>query len=167
VRVLPTVKSTEADRSLELYLEVLQQFNVLRNLRYAPINTATFCNIFVWDATFAMGCEIPHWHDNQGRTVQVGKGSEMTANQILDWLIKWGGNYGWSLASQDEAWVASNKGQPAVACYQKHGGIGHVAMVLPGPGGAIHIAQAGRVNLFNEPIAKGFGNLPVTFWTHP
>ena len=60
------------NRSAANYNAVLDQFSVGNNPRYARRNGNTYCNIFVWDATRAMGAEIPHWVDQQGRPAEVG-----------------------------------------------------------------------------------------------
>jgi hypothetical protein len=37
----------------------------------------------------------------------------------------------------------------------------------PGPGGHLRIAQAGKANLFDSPIERGFGHLRPEFFLHP
>ena len=63
------------NRSMDNYQAVLNEFGVETNPRYLQRNGNTYCNIFVWDATKAMGAEIPHWVNSSGDAVDVGKGA--------------------------------------------------------------------------------------------
>jgi hypothetical protein len=151
-------------RSQDRYREVLSQFNVKTNPRYTARPDAqgrlqTYCNIFVADATKALGCEIDHWW----------LGKELNANAVHDWLEKIGSSYGWIVCDGYRAVLAATQGHPAVVVWKNpQGGSGHVAMVLPSTGQEIRIAQAGRNNLFDAPLKDGFGNVaPLKFYYHP
>jgi hypothetical protein len=149
-------------RSPSRYLEVVKQFDVENNPRYKVRDTSgdgkpdTFCNIFLWDVTRAMGCEIEHWWD----------GKELSANGVADWLVKEGSRYGWQdvglLGAADQA----ARGRPTIAVWKNPGGTGHVAVVVPTGNGQLQIAQAGRLNFFDKPLRSGFGDHPVKFYTH-
>ncbi len=147
------------DRSVANYNAVLDQFSVGNNPRYARRNGNTYCNIFVWDATKAMGAEIPHWVDQQGRPAEVGaRGAwEMDANATHRWLENQGRSQGWRKVSAAEAQRMANTGRPVVASWLNPGGIGHIAMVRPGEG-AMQIAQAGARNFNEGSLSRGFGN---------
>lgn len=152
------VRSRPGARSRGLYDDVLNQFAVGVNLRYARRDGNTYCNIFVWDATRAMGAEIPHWVD----------GRELDANSCSRWLATTGVRNGWSRVSAEEAQESANEGQPTVATWRNPNGIGHIAMVRPGTltaeGPAI--AQAGSRNFNRGHVADGFGSRTPEYWAH-
>lgn len=161
-------------RSAEVYRKVVEQFGVETNPRYTSRDGKTYCNIFVWDVTRAMGCEIPHWevaYKQVGSEV-LAVGVERNANDVCDWLEKYGAACGWTKCKATEVNYLAEQGKPVVACYKSPArGIGHVAMVIPDvntslPGMQPIIAQAGAVNFYGFPMSRGFGNLPVTFWYH-
>jgi len=144
-------------RSPTTYRQVVEMLDVARNARYQPKPGATFCNIFLWDATKANGCEIPHWV----------YGHEHSANDVCDWLRHEGPANGWTSVDSGHARVRANAGFPTVAAWKNPSGPGHVAVVLPSPDdGPTRIAQAGRHNFFDEPITHGFGDLQPLFYTH-
>ena len=105
--------------------------------------TSTWCNIFVWDVTCAMGAEVPHYVDEAGRTERVGEGVEVTANATARWLETYGAAQGWREEGEREAARAAEAGMPALAVWHNTSGHGHVAVVVPGRNGKLHIAQAG------------------------
>ena len=61
--ITPHKTNAEGQRSPNAYNEVLAELDVANRKRYAPTDKSTWCNIYVWDATKAMGCEIPHYYD--------------------------------------------------------------------------------------------------------
>ena len=161
------IKSDESNRSADMYNRVLDQFKVASNPRYRANQQGkkeTYCNIFVWDATRAMGAEIPHWVDKKGRPVPQGKGRELSANGAIRWLEKHGPRAGWHAVSADEAQALASQGKPVVATYKNPSGIGHIAMVRPGKGPAI--AQAGAKNFNKGTVKDGFGNRRVVYYAH-
>lgn len=162
----PAVVSTKADRSAIRYLEVLRQFDVERSARYQPRNGKTWCNVYAWDVTRAMSAEIPHWVDTAGRPTKVGRGVELSANGVFDWLNNHGAEYGWWPSRADAAELLARCGRPAVAIWKNPEAkkSGHIAMVIPGEIGVVTIAQAGKTNFIGLPVASGFGNLPVAYF---
>ena len=152
------VKSDPSNRSSGRYDDVLNQFAVGVNLRYARRDGNTYCNIFVWDATKAMGAEIPHWVN----------GNELDANDTNAWLRNHGAAHGWRKATPAEAQTSANRGEPAVASWSNPGGIGHIAMVRPGEltGNGPASAQAGGHNFNHGHIANGFGSRHPSYWVH-
>jgi len=154
----PPVLGSPDNRNRLRYENVINQFAAGKNPRYAQKRDAngkiksTYCNIFCWDVTRAMGAEIPHWVNAAGEPVGVGKGNELNANATYDWLHKHGARYGWrKLSGQAEAQQLANLGHPVIAAFKKPGGIGHVSVIRPGTltaeGAAM--AQAGAKN-FNQ-----------------
>ncbi|HWI61522.1 MAG TPA: hypothetical protein VNT75_06780 [Symbiobacteriaceae bacterium] len=155
------------------YNDVLSQFGVAKNPRYLPSNGDTYCNIFVTDATRAMGAEIPHWVDKSGAPVRPGTpgANELDANETVAWLEKHGAEYGWHAVSPQQAQANANDGRPAVAVMHKNP-IGHVAMVAPGEYTAASgpaSTNVGARNFDHGTVAQGFGqgNLPkVVYYVH-
>ena len=164
------VQNQPGNRSRERYDQVLNQFGVGSNPRYRPRGGNTYCNIFAWDATRAMGAEIPHWLDQQGRPSRPGAPGawELGANEINRWLKNQGVAAGWRRVSAAEAQAHANSGGPAVASWKNPGGIGHIGMIRPGeigPGGPA-LAQAGRNNFNNGSVADGFGRRQPEYYIH-
>ncbi len=164
------VQSQPGDRSRGRYDQVLNQFGVGSNPRYRPRGGNTYCNIFVWDATRAMGAEIPHWVDRNGNAARVGAPGawEMDANDTNRWLHNQGAANGWRRVSASQAQAHANSGAPAVVSWKNPGGIGHIGMIRPGTvtnrGPAL--AQAGRNNFNNGHVADGFGRRQPEYWIH-
>lgn len=154
----PQVISTEADRDPSLYRQVIDQFSVSTNPRYMPNKKGTgdtYCNIFLWDVTSAMGAEIPHytdWESGEAHTYpEVDDSKHMNANRIYDWLAETGPQYGWQEVSAEQAQAAANEGRPAVTVWKNPtGGHGHCQVVCPSLDGGFNtergvtIAQAGQ-----------------------
>jgi len=162
------VVGSAAHRELYLYRAALEQFDVTECARYQPKGGQTFCNIYVWDCTRALGCEIPHWVTSTGDAAKSGQEGaiELSANAIKAWLDKHGTRMGWIETTSWGAHEAASKGQPVVAVYQAEKGHGHIAMILPGPNSTLHVAQAGKFCLFDAPLAAGFGKHFPTFYRH-
>ncbi|MCB9638585.1 MAG: chitosanase [Myxococcales bacterium] len=165
------IQNRPGERSANAYSHVIDQFNVESNRRYQKGHQGqgeTYCNIFAWDVTKAMGAEIPHWVDGNGNPTGVGQGRELNANAGHDWLVNHGPNHGWRQVSAEEAQRAANEGHPAVASWKNPGGIGHIGVVRPGEmtnrGPAS--AQAGGRNFESGHIADGFGRAQPTYFIH-
>jgi len=165
------------DRDPDIYNDILNQFSVENHPRYervpgTPGNSGTKCNFFVWDATRAMGVEIPHYHNiNTGESaynlndsdVRTGYGNtyhERNANATIDWLENEGAADGWEVVSASEAQAYANQGIPAVATFNNPRGAGHMAMVRPSDVATSDdpiIAQAGSSNYNETTVSQGFG----------
>ena len=158
--------SWPGSRRPDLYIAVAGQFDVEANPRYRREEDGrTWCNIYVWDVTRALQAEVPHWVGPDMRPASMGAvgATEQTANEMVEWLRA--GRGGWrSLRSREEAFETAQTGRPVVVGWRSPlGQIGHVAMVLPWS----RIAQAGRTNLFSEPLERGFGALKeLEFFGH-
>ncbi len=143
------------------YRAVLKDLQVEKSPRYKPTASATYCNIFLWDYTRAMGCEIPHWVDADGNPTDPNKGRELSANATVAWLDKQGAQRGWIGADRRTAFDAAERGHVVVLGW--HSGSaksGHVAVLLPEG----TVAQAGRRNFVGETVERAFGKLPVRYW---
>jgi len=166
LKATPEVTSDTSNRSPGLLIQVYQQFSVATNPRYTPRNGSTFCNIFVWDCTAAMGAEIPHWIAPDGSPVPQYKGTETNANGMVDWLARYGAGFGWKPSGLKDALVYAQSGKPVVCVWRNvNGKPGHVAMMLPTTPGP-RIAQAGGTCFFDRTLASGFGQLPVSLYVH-
>lgn len=142
---------------------IIDQFNVAGHPRYKPLAGKTFCNIFLWDFTSAMGCEIPHWMDDECKPCAVGSGRETAANLIITLLGE--GEWGWRESTEPD--IDANAGMPTIACWHNPSGPGHVAVVRPGSTRErIVVAQAGRVCAERLSLRAAFGSKPVRFFTH-
>lgn len=154
--VSPAIVSNETNRSPETLRQVIDQFGVETSLRYQPYRRGndTYCNIFLWDVTSALGCEIPHYVDpvtGQPRRYPDIKGAvELGAVATEDWLERYGPSYGWREVNALTAQNYANQGKPAVTTA---GSIGHVQVVCPSSDGGfdpirgVTVAQAGSRNI--------------------
>lgn len=166
-----TLACSDDCRSPECLRAVLKQFDVATNPRYAPNQMGlgeTFCNIFVWDATRALECEVPHWCGNNGESLPVGKGKELSAAGMIGWLRVFGSDNGWREVPLASARDRANGGFPVVVTWENPSPSksSHVAMLLPDADGQARIAQAGGSCFFDEPLERGFGRLKVVAFTH-
>lgn len=174
---LPTqaaVTCSPSCRCADHLLAVLGQFGVLSHVRYRPFRSengtlTTFCNIFLWDCTRALGCEIPHWADPvTGEPVPVNHGEELSANKIVSWLATHGQRFGWMPITPEMANLLAHSGRPVVAVWANPHGPGHVVMLGPSADGSAGptIYQAGAQNLFGAPLSHGFGSIKPIFYAH-
>ncbi len=168
---VPLLCSSPDRRDPELLVQVAQQFDVERSPRYQPSAGRTWCNIFLWDVTSALGAEVPHWVDLLGKPVSPGPlARELSANATVGWLEQDGPAHGWTECDEAGARQAAREGRPAVAVWANpvpsHSG--HVAVVLPDadPYDAAQIAQAGAVNFCGGPLYRGFGSIKPRFFQH-
>jgi len=170
VAVDPPLRSDTSSRSPDGYRAVVNQFSVATNPRYATREGKTYCNIFVWDVTRAMGAELPHWVDNDGHPASAGspRAHRVSCNVLHELLLRHGVAWGWSRVSESEAGATANVGHPTIAIRFNPNGNGHVAVVLPAepPGSGIVLAQAGRVRFGRGNRMEAFGNEVPEYWTH-
>jgi Peptidase family M23 len=132
--------------------------------RYWPASGATFCNIFVNDATRVLYCEIPN---NPANT---------SVSQMFSWLENAGQEAGWRKGTngqEAQGWV--NSGHVAVMIRSKKGRSDHVALVRPGQEQASQgffwprIAQAGLIvsaDLNSHDSFGKFNTSEIFFYLH-
>lgn len=144
---VPRIQGYPQARTRKMYDEVIDQFAVETNPRYAPTTLSTQCNVFVWDVTRAMSAEIPHVLT---KTIDARASTEeyvwLTANSMGTWLEGQGSLHGWRRVVADDAQRFANLGHPTIASLFQSP-IGHIGIVRPGEmlnGPAL--AQAGRHN---------------------
>ncbi|HEY3363970.1 MAG TPA: hypothetical protein VGK74_02805 [Symbiobacteriaceae bacterium] len=169
----PAIISQPEDRWPDLLNLVIQQFRVAQNPALLPREGNTYCNVFVWWCSRALGAEIPHWVTGVGSPARPGDADawEMDANVTINWLRNYGAPAGWRKVLSGPALAAANAGQPAVVVWYRPGDIGHVAMVRPGAMTAkgVPIAQAGARNFDDGYLVDGFGTAAVglvEYWVH-
>ncbi len=173
LEITPHKTNAEGHRSADAYNEVLADLDVANRKRYTPSNGSTWCNIYVWDATKAMGCEIPHYYDPKTGAALTreyclknpGSYYEMSATRMTSWLANYGAKNGWIECDEATAIAMANKGMPTVAAATT---TNHVAMVTPQRAGetGVMISQAGARNFEHGSIKNGFGNYPVKYYYH-
>lgn len=151
----PPITNSAGERNPSLYRAIINQFDVENNIRYQNNKNGvddTYCNIFAWDVTRAMGAEIPHYVDAATGIPAIAGNSnavEMNANQVNDWLNTNGTSYGWVKATPEQAQEYANMGMPAVTSWKNPSGHGHLQVVSPSTDGqydatrGVAIAQAG------------------------
>jgi len=149
------------------YIDTIRWFNVSDSTRYQAGGTGSYCNIFLWDVTSALGVEIPHYVN----------GIETDANWIYLWLTgegqdsgapswEWGkaSDLGWFEVTAEEAQKNANQGYPTVATMADPDAYshGHVAVVIPGKLVVVNttsyplIAQAGARAFVGLSAYEGF-----------
>jgi len=151
-----SVTNLPGQRNAATYRAVIDQFNVEANERYRVNKNGqgdTYCNIFTWDVTRAMGAEVPHFIETStGRPVSTSGANttELNANNVNDWMNTYGPSYGWTKVSPQEAQYYANMGMPAITSWKNPSGHGHLQVVCPSQDGqynaerGVTIAQAGR-----------------------
>lgn len=149
-------------RSPSLYEAALRQFRVDLAPRYQPRDGLTFCNIFISDATLALGCELPHLVD----------GKEQRMNDMIETVRD---HDDWHpFMHFDGAVRAANAGVPTLVLWHSGGnGPGHGAFVMPQEMpvslAAVKLAQAGAACGYGLSLGGCFGRKKrkeVEFWVH-
>jgi len=174
----PAITSSIENRSPELYRTVIEQFKVETAERYHPFRDGnTYCNIFMWDVTRAMGAEIPHYTDPATGEPRyypdVSGANSMGAIATCEWLGKHGQAYGWRQVDAVTAQMHANQGKPAVT---SAGSLGHVQVICPSRDGSfdpirgVTVAQAGRIvtsytHISSIYSASALAN-NVKYWIH-
>ena len=173
----PVITSNEYNRDPAAYRAVINQFKVDSSERYRPFRDGnTYCNIFMWDVTCAMGAEIPHYiNPETGAPMYYPdvKGSKsLTAREIDEWLGNYGYAYGWRETNAEIAQRHANLGKPAVTTA---GTLDHVQVVCPSRDGeydpvrGVAIAQAGRIVTSYTHLSSIYSSSAqksVRYWIH-
>ena len=174
----PAITSNAENRSPGLYRTVIDQFKVETAERYRPFRDGnTYCNIFMWDVTRAMGAEIPHYTDPDTGEPRfypdIMNTKSMGAIATCEWLGTHGEAYGWHEVDARTAQMHANEGKPAVT---SAGSLGHVQIICPSKDGdfdtirGVTIAQAGRIvtnytHISSIYSASALAN-NVKYWIH-
>jgi len=157
------VKSDSSNRSGDLYEDVINQFAVGNNPRYAQ-DEHTYCNTFAGDVARAMGVPLPQkseWGLNPKDRATVG------FPQLYDYFT----NSNAPLKAVDAGWVELGKNDLSTLESHVNSGKmavvvnnGHIAVVRPDQAissfNDIIISQAGATNSNNLTLSQGFGSSP-------
>ena len=168
----PPLKGQSCEKNPEKYKSIIDQFSVTTNVRYLPIppnprparapeGRYTWCNIFGWDVSMAMGCRIyPHFYSSKKQKIKgieleegqpvnnnfklefAGKEIiETNANRQTAWFKKYGTKFGWKILSgPEEAQKYANEGRLVIASWENinkdeavggYAGSGHVIVIRP------------------------------------
>lgn len=130
----------------------------------------TWCNIFFTDVVQLLKLPGPfHWVDLKGNPLlfQPGtavKGTELSANGLVNWFNKYGHGFGWIKVTKAEALQHAQNNKLVGVTF--HSGTnhssGHIAVLLADG----TIAQAGRTVFYGRSIQAGFGDKPVEYWVY-
>jgi len=175
---IPSITSTPAHRDPALYREVVNQFDVEKSERYRPgRNGNTYCNIFAWDVTRAMGAELPYYTDPRTGAPMyypdIQGAKYMMAKDMDVWLERHGADYGWHQVSAEDAQMHANMGRPVVTSANH---LSHMQVVVPSKDGTydpvrgVTIAQAGSRNTNYMHISGIYGATSlknnIRYWVH-
>lgn len=153
----PPLLGVPGNRTAEALLALVSLFHVDTHERYQPRDVTgddrdeTFCNVFVHDVTYALGCPVPR----------------LLANQQAVWLSR---QRDWWALELGDATARAYIGMPTVAVWANPDAkrSGHIALLVPPPEGrsGVWVAQAGAVCSPRMTLAAGFGGRAVSFYTH-
>jgi prefoldin subunit 5 len=158
------IKSDVNNRSFVRYQDVIDQFAVGNNPRYAA-DSNTYCNTFAGDVARAMEVPLP-----QKREFGMHPRDQATIGfpQMWDYFTDpkapvTAASDGWRQAG-DLGTIKNhvNSGKMAVAINN-----GHIAVLKPGQGDGVNhindliVSQAGGINSNNLTLADGFGSTPT------
>lgn len=160
------IQNSAVDRSSRAYDLVIDQFKVETNPRYAPRDGKTYCNIFAWDVTRAMGAEIPHWTTSEGAIASPATpgARRMNVNAMAQWLSDLGANHGWQRSDQAAALENAQLGRPTIALFANPTDHGHIAVLRPAE--LTTLAQAGAWRFSRGSLSDSFGSREPDFWIH-
>src|SRR5260221_2432086 len=112
----PPLTNAPGQRDSAVYSQLIDQFAVRDNPRFLAGQGKTYCNIFVWDVTGAMGAEVPHWVDAGGNIAVPGAPGafEININAGVTWMKNHGmSQNGWQSVTPAQAQDAANQGKKA------------------------------------------------------
>lgn len=135
--------NSRKDRTEAIY-QTLDWLDVERTSRYFPDENKTFCNIYVHDLAYCLGCYIPRiwWHETEVERILNGKPAELiygktvfeqNSNSLFDWFIKYGFLFSWKRCTTiDELQRLANKGSLGIIVAQRHNPnhSGHITAVI-------------------------------------
>ena len=152
------VQSKPGRRHKGLYEQVLKQFAVASNPRYAPdAIDKNRSHIFAWDVSLAMNCEIPHF---------VGA-KEHNLSQTTDWLRHEGPMRGWVRVNEANIYTVVDLGQLVVAVPKDPRRNG-MAIVPPQARGFVPtVVSAGLKRGWGIGLRDALGVSACEYFTHP
>lgn len=153
------LQSREGRRSGPLYAQVINQFAVGHNPRYAPDGPGKLrAHIFIWDLTRAMNSEVPHF---QGA-------KELTLALTCDWIRGEGPMRGWFRTEAQVAFVAAANGKP-VLVMPRDESVNLIAVLRPESLQKKEpvLAAAGLRSGNQLSAQQALGQLTVDYFVHP
>jgi hypothetical protein len=151
------VQSKQGRREKALYEQVLKQFAVASNPRYAPDATdRDRSHIFLWDVSLAMGCEIPHF---------IGA-KENNLSQTTDWVRHEAPMRGWVRCNSNDIYTVAGLGQLVVAV-PKDQRLKGLAVVHPQARAPLPlVVSAGAKRGWGVALRDAIGVTSCEFFTH-
>ncbi len=161
---------------------VIAYLDVEQGARYQPTDISTYCNIYAYDYCYLAGVYLPRvWWTGpaierlaQGQAVDVRYGvtvQELNANSLFNWLVEYGGRFGWRrVFDLDVLQAQANGGGVGVICAKRRelNRSGHIAAVVPEIVGQAAVRVSGRVvrPLQSQAGARNFRytNGPRAWW---
>ncbi len=152
------LQSKPGKRDRGLYEQVLKQFAVANNPRYAPdAPDRTRAHIFVWDVSLAMNCEIPHF----------AGAKEHNLSQTTDWLRHEGPMRGWVRCGEMNIYSVADQGQLIVAV-PKDPRLKGLAIIHPQtPAYVPVVVAAGPRRGWGISLREAMGVVSCEYFTHP
>jgi len=144
------------------------------HLRWQPQGGTTYCNVYAYDVCNIAGIYLPRvwWeHDalvslQAGQQVEVKYGQtvdEIRANDIYDWLVAFGGSFGWQrVFDPDPLQTQVNSGMVGIICAQRVdiNRPGHIQIVAPEHGNQQAKRSGGKVT---QPLQSNAGTTTFTY----
>jgi len=144
------------------------------HLRWQPKGGTTFCNVYSYDVCNIAGIYLPRvwWtHDalvklQAGQQVPVKYAQtvdEIRANQIYDWLVQFGGGFGWQrVFDPDPLQTQVNSGMIGIICAQRVdiNRPGHIQIIAPEHGDKQAKRSGGKVT---QPLQSNAGATTFTY----
>ena len=138
------MSSNSAERVKKL-TQIIGFLQVEESKRYHSESGHTFCNIYACDYSYLASAYLPRvwWNDRALASVLAGRRppvqwgttvSELTANELFDWLNRWGTDLGWTRCTDlDVLQDKANWGGVGVICAQRLPITlsGHITVVVP------------------------------------
>ena len=144
------------------------------HLRWQPTGNTTFCNIYSYDVCNIAGVYLPRvwWKQSALTKLQNGQPvevkydvtvDEIRANDIYDWLVEFGGGFGWQrVFDPDPLQTQVNSGMIGVICAQRvdRNRPGHIQIVAPENGPNQAKRSGGKVT---QPLQSNAGSTTFTY----
>jgi hypothetical protein len=141
----PNASAANRANGIQAIVTALNPQNTAQHLRYAPANGLTFCNIYAYDFCCANGVYLPRvwWTPrslialSQGQPVAVVYDEtvrELRANDLYDWLVEWGDDFGWTRTFDlDILQARVNEGAVGLICGKRRNTArsGHIVGIVP------------------------------------
>jgi hypothetical protein len=172
----PTPAATNAGGTAAGIVAIIDWLDVgdETHLRWQPQGSTTYCNVYSYDVCNIAGVYLPRvwWkHDaltklENGQPVDVKYDvtvDEIRANDIYDWLVEFGGRFGWQrVFDPDPLQTQVNSGMVGVICAQRTdlNRPGHIQVVAPENGSHQAKRSGGKVT---QPLQSNAGTTTFTY----